>query len=71
MTFECEATGATPLRYTWLHNDSGMIPPKTERKLELDVRKNLAGQYSCYVENEFGSRKSDSATLLVGEYNPI
>ena len=71
VTFMCQATGATPLIYTWLHNGSEMIPARNGKNLVLDVKKYLSGEYLCYVENEFGSMKSKSAKLVVGKYNPF
>ena len=71
VTVMCQATGATPLIYTWLHNGSKMIPARNEKNLVLDVKKYLSGEYLCYVENEFGSMKSESAKLIVGKYNPF
>lgn len=66
--FECQAIGATPLTYTWLHNGVDM-PAKHEKKLELTVLKGSGGEYSCRVENEFGSRKCAPAKLTVGKNN--
>ena len=64
--FECQAIGATPLIYTWLHNGIYM-PAKHEKKLEFIVLKSSGGEYSCCVENEFGSKKCAPAKLTVGK----
>lgn len=67
VVFECQATGAPPLMYTWMHDGIDM-PAKNHRILEIVVRQWSKGEYSCRVENEFGSSKSDPAMLTVGEY---
>lgn len=64
--FECQATGATPLLYTWLH-EGVVIPAKNQRSLEINVRRDSKGKYSCRVQNDFGSTTSNSATLSVGK----
>lgn len=68
--FECQATGAAPLTHSWLYNGVD-IPDKHGRKLAFIVRKrglHGPGHYTCRVENEFGSKESDSAKLTVGQY---
>ena len=67
MIFECQATGAAPLMYTWLHNGVDM-QNQNQRRLEFYVRRPNEGEYSCRVENEYGSKKSESARLTVGEF---
>lgn len=69
MVFECQATGAAPLMYTWMHDGIDM-PAKNQRRLEFVVNQWSKGEYSCRVENEFGSIKSDPAKLTVGKYIP-
>lgn len=70
VVFECQATGAAPLMYSWLYNGVD-IRDQHQRKLTFTVRKygsHGPGEYTCHVENEFGSKKSDSAKLTVGQY---
>ena len=67
VVFECQATGAPPLMYAWMHNGID-LPAKNQRRLEFVVHQRSKGEYSCRVENEFGSSKSDPAMLTVGEY---
>ena len=67
VVFECQATGAPPLVYTWMHDGNDM-PARNQRRLEFVAHQRSKGEYSCRVENEFGSRKSDPAILNVGEY---
>ena len=67
VVFECQATGAAPLVYTWMHDGNDM-PARNQRRLEFVVHQRSKGEYSCRVENEFGNSKSDPAMLTVGEY---
>lgn len=69
--FECQATGAAPLMYTWLR-DGINIPAQNGNILKFHVQKHGQrgpGEYTCLVENEFGTKKSNSAKLTVGQYN--
>ena len=65
MTFACQATGAAPLMYTWMHDGVDMAAKK--ERLVVDVKRGSSGQYSCRVKNDFGSTTSNSATLTVGK----
>ena len=67
VSFECQATGASPVMYIWMHNGVD-LPAMNQRRLEFVVHQWSKGEYSCRVENEFGSSKSDPAMLTVGEY---
>ena len=49
-------------------HDGDDMPAKNQRTLEFVVCQWSKGEYSCRVENEFGSSKSDPAMLTVGEY---
>ena len=70
VVFECQATGAAPLTYNWLHNGREMTSFRNHMKLTFVVNSHSKGEYSCRVENEFGFKKSDSAMLTVGKnYN--
>ena len=66
MVFECQATGAAPLTYTWMRDGIDM-PTMNQRRLEFVVHQWSKGEYSCRLENEFGSSKSDPAKLTVGK----
>ena len=71
VVFKCQATGAVPLMYSWLHNGVD-IPDQHNMKLEFIAQKHGPhgpGEYTCIVENEFGKRKSESAKLTVGKCN--
>ena len=65
--FECQATGAAPIMYTWMHDGVDM-PDKHQRILVFVVHQWSKGEYSCRVENEYGSTNSGSAKLTIGEY---
>ena len=66
VTFECQATGAVPLIYSWMHDGVDM-PARKKSTLVVTVKKDSRGQYSCRVQNDFGSTTSNAATLTVGK----
>ena len=67
VTFTCEARGAAPLRYVW-KCDGRVIDQEGSSTLKVENVKQ-GGEYSCRVENEFGSETSEPIPLVVGKSN--
>ena len=67
VTFTCEARGAAPLMYVWIRDGTVILQ---EGSSTLKVEKVIkSGEYSCCVENEFGSETSKPIKLVVGKSN--
>ena len=61
--FTCDARGAAPLKYQW--KCDGTVLNLHHATVKIKVKK--SGNYSCCVENEFGSVTSEQILLTVGK----
>jgi hypothetical protein len=64
VTFQAAASGSGPLRYQWLRNDVE-IPGASAPFLTLRVADLSQHSLTVRVENDFGSEKSDPATVAL------
>lgn len=70
--FQCNATGASPLRVTWWHNGHKLrrrtngyrVLPSGSLRLQ-SLRLSDRGQYVCVVRNQFGRVESPPVNLVV------
>ena len=73
---KCRATGATPLKYTWLKDGVKMSRRQLDPYLNasiwyLRLRElvpNDSGKYTCIVSNPFGSINHTYTLQVVGEF---
>jgi len=65
ITFHATASGAAPLRYQWLCNETNRLTAATNNTLSLtNVQLCNVGSYSMVVTNTYGSITSNPALLL-------
>jgi glucose/arabinose dehydrogenase len=66
VTFNCNASGATPLNFQWQRNNVD-IPGATGTSYMIDAvtPADNNAQFRCVATNAFGSANSDNATLTV------
>ncbi len=68
-SFSVQATGATPLAYQWRRNGADLVEgghytgTAAPTLLVSNATATQAGQYTCVVENAYGTATSDPATL--------
>ena len=68
VTFQCEATGAPPLEYSWKFNRH-VLRGRTASTLTIHkVDRKSAGTYQCCVTNNFDDVTSKSAELRIGMF---
>ena len=68
VTFQCEATGAPPLEYSWKFNRH-LLRGRTTSTLTIHkVDRKSAGTYQCCVTNNFDDVTSKSAELRIGMF---
>lgn len=68
VTIYCNATGESPLKYTWLF-DSETLPNEDGPTLVISDAKDVdQGAYQCRVMNGFGQDTSDNLNIKVGEF---
>jgi hypothetical protein len=70
VTFTVTATGASPLSYQWLFNETNAIGLNTNFYSISNVQFTNAGNYSVIVTNNFGSATSSVAVLTVSNFPP-
>ena len=68
VTFQCAATGAPPLIYSWKFNRD-VLKGRTTNTLSIHkVDRKSAGTYQCCVTNNFDDVTSKPAELRIGMF---